>query len=214
MPLLEHRNLSDHSEYGQWLIKETSDWFLERLNLHESEKDQLDSLKGRRKLEWLAARWLLHLMSGRLDRTACLKDPYGKPYLVDSSYHISMSHSNNRVAVIASPKVVGIDIQKIVPKIKRIAHKFMSKKERESLYGQRDVEFMHLYWGAKECLYKGYGRKDLDFKKHLLVQSFPRSGRTGKTTGCIVKSDYRAEYDIYYEIKDSYVLVYAILCNN
>ena len=100
---------------------------MEKLELFPKELELIETIKGHRKLEWLASRWLLHLMSGRQIRGACLKDEFGKPYLVNSFYDISISHSRELVSVLAAPQAVGIDIQKIVGKIDSIAHKIFER---------------------------------------------------------------------------------------
>ena len=109
MPLIYHRNLTAGGELGVWRITETAEYFLDRLELFPQEIKQLSKIKGRLRLEWLASRWLLHTLSGRFLRGACLKDEYGKPYLTDSDFEISISHSWNIVAIMAAPYSIGID---------------------------------------------------------------------------------------------------------
>ncbi|MFT5383434.1 MAG: 4'-phosphopantetheinyl transferase, partial [Saprospiraceae bacterium] len=114
MPLIFHRNLRSTGELGLWKIEEEEDFFMDKLTLLPLELDLINATKGHRKLEWLASRWLLHQMSGRDIRGACLKNEFGKPYLENSFFEISISHSRELVSVIAAPQAVGIDIQKLV----------------------------------------------------------------------------------------------------
>ena len=209
MPLYLHRILKPEGEIGLWLITEPESYFLANLSLFPLEKKLLHDLKGHRKLEWLAGRWLLHYMSGRLDRGACYKDEFGKPHLENSPFQISLSHSREMASVMAAPNAVGIDIQKLVPKIERIAHKFMRDVEMESLQDATRLEHLHVYWGAKEALYKAYGRKQLDFRQHIHIQPFAFDWQNGRTTGEIKKGDFYAKYDIWYEQIGAFVLVYA-----
>lgn len=170
----------------------------------------IKTIKGHRKLEWLASRWLLHLMSGRAIRGACLKDENGKPYLENSFFDISISHSRELVAVIAAPQAAGIDIQRIVGKITSISHKFLREEERVSLVDKNALEPLHVYWGAKEALFKAYGRKQLDFRQHILIKPFEFNLRIGKCFGSVQKEDYQADFEIRYEQIDDYILVYAV----
>ena len=85
---------------------------------------------------------------------------------------ISISHTRAWAAAIISDAKVGTDIQVRVDKIDRIAHKFMSSREMENINPLRKISFYHVYWGAKECLYKAYGRRKLDFKNHILIHPF------------------------------------------
>ncbi|MEM1322890.1 MAG: 4'-phosphopantetheinyl transferase superfamily protein [Bacteroidota bacterium] len=211
MPLFHHKILASQEELGIWLIEEPEAWFRDRLTLTEAEEAQLLPIKGNRRREWLASRWLLHYLSGRELRGACLKDEYGKPYLEGSTYQISMSHSHDMTAVIAGPKALGVDIQFLVGKIERIAHKYMRPEEMDSLQAATRLEQLHVYWGAKEALYKAYGRRQLDFKAHIHIQPIADyRPEGGQGQGCIIKGDYRADFDLYYEQMGSYILVYGI----
>jgi len=210
MPLHFHRHLNPEGEMGLWHITESAEYFESRLSLLPSEKAQLAELKGHRRLEWLAGRWLLHEMSGREERGACLKDEHGKPYLEGSLYEISISHSREMAAIMAAPRAVGIDIQKLVGKIERIAHKYMREEESASLQASSRLVHLHVYWGAKEALYKAYGRRQLDFKAHIHISPFSFDPKGGSMTGQIIKGDFREKYEIFYEQFDDYILVHAM----
>ncbi len=210
MPLIYHKNLPKGGELGLWQVEETEDYFLDRLELFPSEVKQLSAIKGRLRLEWLASRWLLHLMSGRNLRGACLKDEYGKPYLTDSNFEISISHSWDIVAIMAAPYTIGIDIQREVSKIIRIEHKFMRPVEKESLVEATKIPHLHIYWAAKEALYKAYGRKMIGFVRHIHVDPFEYNLSIGKTTAAIHKEDYHAYYDLFYEKVSNIFLVYVL----
>jgi len=209
MPFLEHHFLSPEGELGIWKIDEDTAFFESKLDMQEKEQQLVVELKGHRRTEWLASRFLLHLMSGRDERAACLKDEFGKPYLEDSFYHISMSHSREMTAVIAAPRLVGVDIQKLVGKIENIAHKFMRDEELQSLKTESRLEHLHVYWGAKEALYKAYGRKSLDFRTHIFVEPFDYDLSGGQCSGRVVKDDFDKKFEIHYRRIDDFILVYA-----
>ena len=208
MPVLEHRYLSPDGELGLWQITEDEQFFLDKLLLYNHEKEQLNNIKGRRRIEWLAVRLLLHQMSGRDMRAPCLKDANGKPYLEGSFFDISISHSQNMAAVIAAPRLVGIDIQYIVQKIERIQHKFLNSSELESIATNK-IEHLHVYWGAKECLYKAHGRRKLDFKKHIHIQPFAYSPEGAGCSGQVTTDTKSMHFKIHYEKIGEYIMVYA-----
>jgi len=209
MPLLEHRCFNSQGELGLWRITETEEWFTARLKLHAEEEQQLDRIKGDRRREWLAARHLVHLMSGRTERTPFYKDEHGKPYLKDSDWHISISHSGKLSAAIAAPFHVGIDVQHFVSKIDRIASRFMSEAELENLSSKFRLEHMHVYWGAKEALYKIYGRKKLNFRNHILISPFEYKKAGGIFKGRIVNGHFDEIFELHYEMLAQNMLVYA-----
>ena len=210
MPLYIHKNIQPEGELGLWKIAESEIFFWQKMQFTEEEEEQISQIKGGgRRLEWLSVRYLLHIMSGREKRGTVLKDEMGKPYLENSKYQISISHSNGIAAAIASPNLVGIDIQKIVSKIGRIAHKYMRDVEMDSLHPITRIPHLHVYWGAKEALYKAYGRKKLDFKDHILIEPFDLDFSDGKCKGKVLKGDYEKDFDVFYELYENYVLVYA-----
>ena len=211
MPIFHQQQLREKGELGLWQIEEPEEWFLERLSLHENEQAQLDKIKGHRRIEWLAARQLVHQMSGRERRGIFIKDEFGKPHLENTDWQISISHSRHIAAAIASPANVGIDIQKIVPKITRLIPKFMRPAEQESLEEASFLLHAHVYWGAKEALYKAYGRKELNFCQHILLEPFPYHQQGGICEGEILKGAFAARYQIHYQLLDEdYMLVYCI----
>ncbi|MFK7806846.1 MAG: 4'-phosphopantetheinyl transferase superfamily protein [Saprospiraceae bacterium] len=211
MPLHTHKHLNDQAELGLWKIEEDEIFFLEQLQLNKEEEQYIAGIKGHRRLEWLASRFLLHKMSGRAKRGPCIKDEHGKPFLVDSLFDISISHSREFASVIAAPQCVGIDIQKIVSKIERIAHKYMRDEETESLKPETRLEHLHVYWGAKEALYKAYGRRQLDFREHIFIDPFDYDVTNGRCTGYTKKGEDYQAFDLRYElVEKDYMLVYGM----
>jgi len=208
LPLLFTKEIAEQTHLALWNIAEDEHFFTQKMTLTEPETERLGQIKGGRRLEWLAGRWLIHEMSGAAERLICAADKYGKPHLVNSPLEMSLSHSNEVAAAILSPHSVGIDVQKLVAKIERIAHKYMRESESESL-GKHRIEHLHVYWGAKEALYKAYGRRELDFRQHILIEPFDYQ-ENGTTTGRVVKGDFEANYRIYFEKMGEYMLVYAI----
>ncbi|MEM6321081.1 MAG: 4'-phosphopantetheinyl transferase superfamily protein [Bacteroidota bacterium] len=207
MPIIYQKQLPNNGELGVWKITESENFFEERLQLFPEEAAQLAEIKGRLRLEWMASRWLLHTMSGRKIRGACVKDVFGKPYLTDSPFDISISHSWDVVTVMAAPYSIGVDIQKEVGKIARIAPKFMRPVEKESLVEGTKIPHLHIYWGAKEALYKAYGRKELGFIEHIHIDPFAYDLQVGQTTGAIHKGSYHAYFDVFYEkVANSYLV--------
>lgn len=211
MALLLHEHIRPEGTLGLWRIEEAEAWFLAQLDLDSAELAQLKRMRGRRRTEWLAARQLVYQMSGQTKRAALWKDEYGKPRIMDSPYEISISHSHGLAAAITAPLAVGIDIQKIVPKLERLSHKYMRPAELGSLSeGQHRLAHLHVYWGAKEALYKAYGRRALDFRNHILIQPFDYLQDGGVVSGQVEKGAVRQQFRLEYQRKGDHILVYAI----
>lgn len=210
MPIILHKHIAPDTELGIWRIQEPEAWFLKRLDLHPEEREQLGLIKGRKRVEWLAVRQLVHHMSGREQRGAFLKDEHGKPHLEGSAYHISISHSHELAAAIAAPVAVGVDIQYLVPRIERLADRFLRPEELASLQAAYRIEHLHVYWGAKEALYKAYGRRALDFRTHIHITPFAYRPQGGRFEGRAIKEGYEARFQLAYTLFDNYMLVYGI----
>ena len=213
MPLSFKMSWDPNLELSIWEVTESVDYFRSKLEIHDSEREIIEQQSHRKLLEWLSSRYLLHLMSGRKLRGKFTKDIHGKPHLEDSEYHISISHSHNLVAVVASRLLVGIDIQYFVSKIHRIQHKFVNKEELRNIPDDRMMEALHVIWGAKESLYKAYGKRSLDFKKHIHVHDLDLTEDQGTFTGVVSKGEYHKTFNITYRLSEKFALVYAKECN-
>ncbi len=193
-----------------WRIGEPETWFLDNLALTAGEMKQLDAIKGKKRLEWLAVRYLTHALTELDTRLPILKDDSGKPYLAHDGLHLSISHSGDLAAAMLAPLPVGIDIQRPVEKIERIAYKFLRPEEDASLHPDHRLLQLHVYWGAKDTLYKAYGRRELDFRAHIAITPFVFKPEGGIFTGRVEKEDFAAQYALRYELVEGYVLVYGI----
>ena len=209
MPLFYKYTEGDRAELSLWELEEPEVWFLERLQLSHAEELQFSEIKGHRRVEWLSVRYLMSQMLGA-QAGPILKDEFGKPYLVHLPLHISISHSHKKAAAMVAKDLAGIDIQKLVEKIERIAHRMMRKEELESLEAKSRLEHLHVYWGAKECLYKAYGRRALDFCSHIFIEPFSFDPTVGKAKGRVLKDSFDVFFDIYYRQIEDYMLVYAL----
>lgn len=210
------KNIDNDTVTGIWKIEETLDWFISRLQLNKVDTEIVNRYKnGQRKLHWLSAKLLLgHLLrsiSAPLN-TSIHYDKNGKPHLANSPYKISISHSNKLVAIQLSKTLAGVDIQEISGKIERIAAKFMSPKEFNSLNltpENEQIEQLHVYWGAKEALYKLYGKRGLHFKENLLIEPFEYKEK-GIITGNLSTGKMMEKYSLHYEKIGDYMLVYVL----
>ena len=133
MPLLETHHLPENISLAVWKIDEPDDYFIELLSLSEEEKIDVEDMKGRRKTEWLASRWLWVELTRDLNHGPIIKDECGKPQICNSDWHMSISHTQSYTAVITAPLLVGFDIQTTVEKISRIAHKFLNEAVFQSV---------------------------------------------------------------------------------
>ncbi|NJB84550.1 phosphopantetheinyl transferase [Lewinella marina] len=211
MPLLFHESFDPPGEWGLWHIDEPEPQLRERLSLFDREAEQLARIKGQeRRREFLAARLLLHEMSGRDTRGELVKDEAGKPHLQDSHFFVSISHTGGYSAAIAHPRPCGIDVQRIVPRIRSLARRFVRPDEAIHLQEASELHQLHLIWSAKEALYKAYGRRQLDFKEHLFVDLSGYDPDRGVARGCLTTDTLCQEFDLSFRQYADFVLVGAV----
>lgn len=210
MPLHLHMDLPQHSgALALWAIEESEVFFQSLIEQSGAQADEAAAIgHPKRRLQHLAARYLLLRLLGDAARNGYQKDHYGKPHLIGLPCHISLSHSHDMVAVAYADVPLGIDVQLFTTKIERIANKFMTHEDLAAL-GSNRLEELHAYWGAKECLYKGYGRRELDFKTHIFVAPFQYEEGFGRSTGRVSKNGLREDYMIFCRTTGDYMLVGA-----
>jgi len=131
-----------------WKIKES----LDALSILTDQKT--DVKNENKKKEFYASRVLIEKMCEELNILfeGIKKDNNGKPHLIKSKYHISISHKFPYVSVIFDTKKCGIDIERIDEKVKKIKSKFLS--EDEELVVGENLKKLVEYWSIKETAYK------------------------------------------------------------
>lgn len=203
MPLLLATHPFPSASFGVWQIAEDEAYFREGLPLLADEEADLALYKGIRRLEWLAGRWLLHKLSGLPERLPLGKNAFAKPFFLDQpERHCSLSHSHGIVGALLADRVCGCDLQVLVDKMPRIAHKFLNAEEArfvEKFPVHLQFDLFHVFWTAKESLYKAYGLKELDFRGHMHLDPFEWSGFATEATGHIRKMEIRQDYRLYIE---------------
>lgn len=199
-----------NSDYvlGVWEITETEQVLADRCSLTAEESHRLVSMTHpARRLEFLTTRVLVHTLApGEVIRY----DDAGKPHL-ESGRHISISHSQNRVAVILSFRFqVGIDIEKMRATIHRLAPKFVSEKDRAAWQVPLSENDLHVIWGAKEVLFKLYSLGEVDFRKHMHVAPVDSTDHS-LVRGFFEKSDFRFDTLVHHRLMDYFMLTWACL---
>ncbi len=207
MPLVFKRNIKQDA-VALWQIDEKELSALEN-TLLESQRLGYSEVKSLLiKRQKIAVLVLLNQLLGKQVEVEYNAD--GKPNIKGIDVEVSMSHSQERVAVMLSPKKAGLDLQEIHPKIERIIHKFLSQEELDSLDEAYRVEHSHVFWCAKEALYKVYSKRGLIFSEQILITPFQYSDEGGVIQGKILAKGQEWNYQLKYEKIEGYMLVYLL----
>ena len=207
MPLIKLLEDKDYT-LAVWQITESENTLLTGLKLSAGEQEELEKIKAPvARTEWAACRKLLkEVLHSR--EVFVVKDAFGKPSIENSKKHISISHTHGYAAAILSDHLCGVDVHKLETRIEKIAPKFISEEEWPSISENDKLKKIHLYWSAKEAMYKYYGKRQLDFRSHMKVSAF-KLNSSGKLVGRISKGDYKQDLIIEYLFEDDYLLAFT-----
>jgi phosphopantetheinyl transferase len=172
MALYKTLTISKTTKVLIWKIEESIDELQKGITLSKNSKTRLDSMKSElHQKGFLSIRHLLKEIN--LTDADINYDEFGKPHLTNGR-HISITHSFIFTAIIFSDEIpVGIDIEKQRQKILKIAHKFTPIEEYKTIANvDALICKLTIVWGAKESLYKIYGKKKLLFLHHIYVNDF------------------------------------------
>ncbi len=197
MPFLTEIDLG--SKIGIWKITEDAETLKKGLVLSPNSLTRLPGMKNPER--FLAIRQLL-LHYGITDEEM-IYDKHGKPGLLNGR-NISVSHSHN-MAVVAFGNV-GVDIEKISPRVIKASHLFT----RPEQISDSTIEVLTLIWTVKEAVYKLNGSRPLEFNKHIKV------GMPNQNHG-VAHSTYPSwelEFCYQYTQIEDYILTLATVCGS
>ncbi|TVQ49951.1 MAG: 4'-phosphopantetheinyl transferase superfamily protein [Saprospirales bacterium] len=211
MPVCFTKKWMNQTNLVVWKITESEDFFLSKLNGFALVVRELEKIKhASKRLQFLASRYALLEILGAPNFSQLKKTERGKLLLAgNSGLHLSVSHSGHFAAVVVSSFSVGIDIQEYDRRLMFLAPKFVNDREREWINDKDPLLDYHLIWGAKESVFKAWGKGELDFRGHLTI--FPVSPNLPNLTdseysASLIKEKIKKEYKIW-NYKGSYVFL-------
>ncbi|MEP2668222.1 MAG: 4'-phosphopantetheinyl transferase superfamily protein [Cyclobacteriaceae bacterium] len=205
MPVKE-LNGASKGKIALWHITEDENLLSDQLKPLLCPKELVSPQK---RLEWLSGRLLIRHLANSLGLSyqGIEKDIFGKPFLKNLDYHISLSHSYPYVAAQINPShSVGIDIEQPKEKLLKVAPRILNPVELEN--AGTDIIKHCIYWSAKEALYKIYGKRGLLFNNNLSVEPFELE-ETGLLKGWIKTGENNVFAELQYIVHEEYVLVYS-----
>jgi 4'-phosphopantetheinyl transferase EntD len=209
MGVILKKDIDDGVKLGIWEITEEFPELRSKLSLETEEVRTLEGYRNvSRQLEWLSVRTLVNELTGANTRIVYTEDR--KPYLLDNSSHISISHSKDFTAILMSKfKRVGVDVEHMSQRITNISDKFIN--DSEVITENIDLSTYHLYilWSAKEALYKICDKKFINLKENIRIQAFqPESEGRFKGTVDNIQGGVDT-YELFYKRMDDYIIVWT-----
>lgn len=209
MPLLLKENFEDDVLVGIWEIQEDYETLLSQVHLYPGEKERLDGFKSEeRKIEFLSVRVLLKALAGENAGPIVYSDRR-KPYLHQSKFRISISHSRNLTAIMLSEhQKIAIDLEFMSHKIGDIEERFINEDEVIIHEPGRRKYHLYIHWCAKEALYKICDKQDINFKKNLTIEPFEPED-FGILYGWVDNKFWHDKFKMNYFTINNYVVVYC-----
>lgn len=207
MPICQQIDINKDCTLLIWNVSEPLDELLQQVTLTIDEQAKLNSFGSKsRKLEFVATRCLVQLSLGADVRI--MNDEHGKPHLLNSDLAISISHTKSYVGILLGKNhSVALDMEYLSDRVERIASRFLSEKELNSIGNENRILHLYQHWCAKECLIKLYGKKDVHLIDELKVDPFSPSDIS--FTGEVCREDFSEKYTFQYLQFDGQLLVYA-----
>ena len=185
MPLIYEEQINTATKIGVWHITEEENFFLEQVPLQRS------ITHPHKRLQHLAGRYLLRELFPEFPLSLIIIADTRKPFLEDDAFHFSISHCGNYAAAIVSTQNrVGVDIEIPHPKIEKIQHKFLSKKEKDMLNNTagNNIEKITMAWSLKEAMFKWYGTGQVDFIEDMNIVAIKKT-EAGYEADCFFKKE-------------------------
>jgi phosphopantetheinyl transferase len=162
-----------------------------------------------RRLERLAVRALLKNVIG--EKTCLRHHDNGRPFLLNSTANISISHAKRFAAIIYNEeKSVGIDIERLSRNFSAVEAKALSDEERQYLSDKHRNLQLCLLWCAKEAVYKCVGEDGIDFAQQIFIEKFTPEEK-GKLTALYTNHDgLETKFELRYKTIDDYMMVWTM----
>ncbi len=163
-----------------------------------------------RRREWLCSRSLGWSIAKEIEGKCegIWSDSYNKPHIKNSSLQISISHAKPYVAVLVhKSNPCGVDIEEKKEKLLRLAPKFLTQNELSQT--NQNIDALTLAWGAKEAIYKFYGRKQLIFKENIFLSNLDNIQTSGSIKSELKIKNNVNQIGLNYEQFENHILVYT-----
>jgi phosphopantetheinyl transferase len=174
MPIIKFSKISKNSFWCMWEITETVDELKHKVVLSDMGIQEMARIHHAiKQKERMASRACVQelVRAFKKDYKGLFKDEHDKPFLIDLNWHISISHSfPYAVAIIHKKLPVGIDIEKPIDKLVKLAPRFLGPEEIDDA-GDDPVKLC-VYWTGKEAIFKLNGKRGLNFRRDIRIHPF------------------------------------------
>ena len=210
MGLYLKKKLDNEATIGVWHITETEEELKELSSTPSDEMEEISFIRSESmRKQRLAVRALLNELFD--EKVYLSHHDNGKPYIENDATNISITHTENYVAVILHDEEnVGIDIESLDRDFSAVEKKALSEDEIEDLEDEKRNEQLAIYWCAKEAIFKLLSIYNINFAEQIEVERFRVRGEGELEATFIDRDEEEEEFELEYMTFERHVLVWVV----
>ena len=212
MALYLRKKLDNKAEIAVWQVTETEEELLSITSVPTDELEEISLFRSEnQRKQKLAVRALINELFE--EKMYLNHHDNCKPYLENCATNISITHTDNYVAIIThEEEEVGIDIESLERDFSAVEKKALSEDEIDDLEDNRSKknEQLAIYWCAKEAIFKRMSQNRVVFAEQIEVEKFRPKGEGELEATFIHKDEHEEEFDLEYMMFDRHVLVWLV----
>ena len=204
------KKLDNKAEIAVWHVTETEDELMNLVSVPTDEMEEISLFRSEsQRRQKLAVRALLNEVFE--DKMYLNHHDNGKPYLENCATNISITHTDNYVAIIIhDEEEVGIEIESLDRDLSAVEKKALSEDEIDDLDDEKKNEQLAIYWCAKEAIYKRMSQNRVDFAEQIEVEKFNLRKEGELEATFIHKDEFEEDFELEYMIFDRHLLVWLV----
>ena len=211
MSLYLRKKLDNKAEIAIWHVTETEEELLSITSVPTDELEEISLFRNEsHRKQKLAVRALINEVFE--EKMYLNHHDNGKPYLENCATNISITHTDNYVAIIIhEEEEVGIDIESLERDFSAVEKKALSEDEIDDLEdSSRKNEQLAIYWCAKEAIFKRMSQNRVIFAEQIEVEKFRPKGEGELEATFIHKDEHEEEFGLEYMMFDRHVMVWLV----
>ena len=210
MALYLRKKLDNKAEIAIWQVTETEEELKSITSVPTDEMEEISLFRSEsQRKQKLAVRALINEVFE--EKMYLNHHDNGQPYLENCATNISITHTENYVAIIIhDEEEVGIDVESLERDFSVVEQKALSEDEIDDLEKDKRNEQLAIYWCAKEALFKRMALNRVVYSEQIEVEKFNVRKEGELEATFIHKDEHEEDFELEYMIFDRHVLVWLV----
>mgnify|MGYP003305217427 FL=1 len=210
MALYLRKKLDNKAEIAVWHVTESEEELLSLTSVPNDELEEISLFRSEsQRRQKLAVRALINEVFE--EKMYLNHHDNGQPYLENCATNISITHTENYVAIIIhDEEEVGIDVESLDRDFSVVEQKALSEDEIDDLEKNKRNEQLAIYWCAKEAIFKRMSLNRVVYSEQIEVEKFNVRKEGELEATFIHKDEHEEDFELEYMIFDRHVLVWLV----